>query len=120
MKKVECVAIHPGIIMKYILMSSGKTQLWLATQMGTSQASISRALNGKLRLSKSFITKFVKAINSSISVKRFVELQKEYEKYKSNKNEDLDYMTKKEFVSKNTNSENLKFYKDLWEVDTNV
>ena len=53
--------VHPGMVMKSILISLGKNQNWLAKEMGMNKTVISNILNGKRTITKNIALSFEKA-----------------------------------------------------------
>ena len=53
--------VHPGTVMKSILISLGKNQNWLAKEMGMNKTVVSNILNGKRNITKTIAISFEKA-----------------------------------------------------------
>ena len=53
--------VHPGVIMKSIILSIDKNQKWLADKMGMNKTVISNLLNGKRNVTKKIAISFEKA-----------------------------------------------------------
>lgn len=72
-------SVHPGSIMKHIVMSMGKSQAWLAESMNMSKSSISLLLNQKRSVSKEIAEAFQKATGYSSEL--LLKHQEEYDLY---------------------------------------
>ena len=71
--------VHPGSLIKMLLMSSGKKQKWLAEKMGVSKVVISELIHGKRSVTPQIAIAFEKAIG--YPAENLVRLQGEYDVY---------------------------------------
>ena len=69
--------VHPGIVMKYVLMSAGKKQKWLAEEMRMSKVIISELFHGKRNVTPQIAIAFEKAIG--YPAENLVRLQADYD-----------------------------------------
>ena len=72
-------AVHPGITMKYILISMGKTQKWLSEEMNMSKVVISELINQKRNVTAMIAIAFEKA--SGYPADKLLKIQAEYDLY---------------------------------------
>ena len=70
-------AVHPGSLIKMLLMSSGKKQKWLSNEMGVSKVVISEIIHGKRSITPQLAIAFEKAIG--YPAEKLVRLQGEYD-----------------------------------------
>lgn len=97
--------VHPGSIMKSILMSIGETQAWLAKKLNMDKTVISKILNGKRSVSKNTALLFEKA--TGYPAERLLNAQVEYDLFYANNKisgEEESYEYKKDFTVFNNNS----------------
>lgn len=81
--------VHPGIIMKSILMSLNKNQKWLAENMNMNKTIISNILNGRRKVTKNIAVSFEKA--TGYPALNLIKAQAEYDLfYLSNKNRSVE------------------------------
>ena len=72
-------AVHPGVTMKYILISMGKNQKWLSEQMNMSKVIISELINQKRTVTPRIALAFEKA--TTYPAEKLLMLQVEYDLY---------------------------------------
>ena len=97
-------AVHPGSLMKMLLMSSGKKQKWLSNEMGVSKVVVSELIHGKRSVTPQIAIAFEKAIG--YPAENLVRLQGEYDLFiEKQKGENK---VSESFVSKWSVSENDK------------
>ena len=89
-------AVHPGSLIKMLLMSSGKKQKWLANEMGVSKVVISELIHGKRSVTPSIAIAFEKAIG--YPAENLVRLQVEYDLFVEKQK--IDNKIVENFVSK--------------------
>lgn len=70
-------AVHPGSLIKMLLMSSGKKQKWLSNEMGVSKVVVSELIHGKRSVTPQIAIAIEKAIG--YSAENLVRLQGEYD-----------------------------------------
>ena len=97
-------AVHPGSLMKMLLMSSGKKQKWLSSEMGVSKVVVSELIHGKRSVTPSIAIAFEKAIG--YPAENLIKLQGDYdlfiEKQKYSE-EVIERFVSKWSISKNDN-----------------
>ena len=71
--------LHPGTIIKYILISMGKKQKWLATEMNMSKVVINELIHGKRNVTPQIAIAFEKA--TEYSADKLLKAQAEYDLY---------------------------------------
>lgn len=76
--------VHPGAVMKSILLSIDKNQNWLAGKMGMNKTVISNILNGKRKVSKNIAVAFEKA--TGYPAINLISAQTEYDLFYSTNN----------------------------------
>lgn len=76
--------VHPGIVMKSILLSINKNQKWLATEMNMNKTVISNILNGKRKVTKNIAISFEKA--TGYPAENLLKAQMEYDLFYSKSN----------------------------------
>ena len=90
--------VHPGIIMKSILMSLNKNQKWLAENMNMNKTIISNILNGRRKVTKNIAVSFEKA--TGYPAINLINAQAEY---------DLYYLANKNSIVENTYDVNANY-----------
>ena len=75
--------VHPGIMIKSILMSTGKTQTWLADKMDVKKEVISELINGKRAITPKIAYEFEKI--TGYKAKYLLAQQNEYDLFMSQK-----------------------------------
>jgi len=73
--------VHPGAVMKSILLSLGKNQKWLAAEMGMNKTVISNIINGKRKVTKNIAISFEKA--TGYPAANLISAQTEYDLFYS-------------------------------------
>ena len=81
MEKDYCV--HPGNIMRAVLMSINKSQKWLAKEMNVNKTVISSLLAGKMRVTTAVASAFEKA--TGYPTESLLQQQKKYELFQLGK-----------------------------------
>ena len=98
-------AIHPGSVMKSLLISMGKRQKWLASQMNMSKVVISELVNGKRSVTPRIALEFEKA--TGYPAKYLLNTQVDYDLF--NERKKMEETESKETVNKyNINSDIVK------------
>lgn len=69
--------VHPGSLIKMLLMSSGKKQKWLSNEMGVSKVVVSELIHGKRSITPQMALAIEKAIG--YPAENLVRLQGEYD-----------------------------------------
>ena len=96
--------VHPGIVMKSILLSLDKNQKWLANEMNMNKTVISNILNGKRKVTKKIATAFEKATN--YPAENLLKAQLDYDMYYSsnmNKSIEKTYSVNAKFDTSSSN-----------------
>lgn len=103
-------AVHPGTIIKFILMSMNKTQKWLSDEIGMSKVIVSELINQKRNVSPAIALAIESA--TSYPALKLLQAQAEYDLYqeriKGTKN-----LKQKVVLSNDNNfydSSNIKFF----------
>jgi len=96
--------VHPGIVMKSILLSLDKNQKWLANEMNMNKTVISNILNGKRKVTKKIATAFEKATGypANILLKAQIDYDLYYQIIKSDSVEKT-YSVKAKYDTSNSN-----------------
>ena len=96
--------VHPGVVMKSILLSLDKNQKWLAAEMNMNKTVISNILNGKRKVTKNIAISFEKA--TGYPAVNLINAQTEYDLYYSinnNSRVEKSYEVKAKYEVGNTN-----------------
>jgi len=75
--KIMNYKLHPGTIIKYILMSMDKKQKWLANEMNMSKVVINELIHGKRNVTPQIAIAFEKA--TEYSAEKLLKAQAEYD-----------------------------------------
>lgn len=81
-------AVHPGTTIKYLLISAGKSQKWLASEMNMSKTIISELINQKRNVTPRIAILFEKA--TGYPAIKLLNIQAEYDLFKERLQYDKD------------------------------
>lgn len=79
--------IHPGLMIKTLLQSIGKTQKWLAKEMNMSKVVINELIHEKRNVTPKIAIAFEKA--TGYPAERLMKLQLEYDLFKERKKDEI-------------------------------